>query len=113
MAVYVIYWKGPQLRKRSPFAQQLSDARAEQETFGRRLSKLPSDADKQRRASAVRANSYVRSQQDLRMRHALGSRQHSYAGQRTPNRTPARTPVASRRNSLAGQHQNGTANVGV
>ncbi|KAH7418476.1 major facilitator superfamily domain-containing protein [Cadophora sp. MPI-SDFR-AT-0126] len=101
LAVYVIYWKGPVLRKRSPFAQQLSDARNEQENFGRRLSKIPSES--QRRASAVRANSYVRSQQDLRTRHALGSRQQSYAGQATPNRTPVRTPVASRRNSFAGQ----------
>ncbi|ESZ94831.1 MFS multidrug transporter [Sclerotinia borealis F-4128] len=29
IAVYVIYWNGPALRKRSPFAQQLSDAKAE------------------------------------------------------------------------------------
>lgn len=27
--VYVIYWYGPVLRRRSPFAQQLVDARAE------------------------------------------------------------------------------------
>ncbi|KAH6719731.1 major facilitator superfamily transporter [Leptodontidium sp. MPI-SDFR-AT-0119] len=101
LAVYVIYWKGPALRARSPFAQQLSDARNDQDTLGRRLSKIPSES--QRRASAVRANSYVRSQQDLRTRHALGSRQQSYAGQATPNRTPNRTPVASRRNSLEGQ----------
>ncbi|KAL2074659.1 hypothetical protein VTL71DRAFT_8438 [Oculimacula yallundae] len=96
LAVYVIYWKGPVLRARSPFAQQLNDARNDQETLGRRLSKVSSP---QRRASAVRANSYVRSQQDLRTRHALGSRQQSYAGQKTPNRTPNRTPAASRRNS--------------
>lgn len=30
VAVYVIYWKGPTLRKRSRFAQQLADARAEE-----------------------------------------------------------------------------------
>jgi len=29
VAVYIIYWKGPVLRKRSPFAQQLSGARTE------------------------------------------------------------------------------------
>ncbi|ODM15976.1 hypothetical protein SI65_08410 [Aspergillus cristatus] len=29
VSVYVIYWYGPTLRKRSPFAQQLSDARIE------------------------------------------------------------------------------------
>lgn len=39
MAVYVIYWKGPVLRKRSPFAQQLATARAD--TGGRRVSTLP------------------------------------------------------------------------
>ncbi|KAI9668029.1 MAG: hypothetical protein M1821_000849 [Bathelium mastoideum] len=39
VAVYVIYWKGPTLRKRSPFAQQLQDARME--SGGRRVSQLP------------------------------------------------------------------------
>jgi hypothetical protein len=39
MAVYVIYWKGPTLRKRSPFAQQLAVARRESVT--RRVSALP------------------------------------------------------------------------
>ena len=39
VSVYVIYWKGPTLRKRSPFAQQLSAAR--DETGGRRVSSLP------------------------------------------------------------------------
>jgi MFS family permease len=39
VSVYVIYWKGPELRKRSPFAQQLSAAR--EETGGRRVSSLP------------------------------------------------------------------------
>ncbi|KAF8849023.1 putative MFS multidrug transporter [Acephala macrosclerotiorum] len=88
IAVYVIYWKGPVLRKRSPFAQQLSDARAEQDTSGRRLSRLPTGS---------RANSFARSQQDLRIREALGARQNSYAG----HRTPQRTPMGSRKNSHA------------
>ncbi|EDU41651.1 ProP Permease of the major facilitator superfamily [Pyrenophora tritici-repentis] len=39
VSVYVIYWKGPVLRKRSPFAQQLSAAR--DDTGGRRVSSLP------------------------------------------------------------------------
>jgi hypothetical protein len=39
VSVYVIYWKGPVLRARSPFAQQLSAAR--DETGGRRVSTLP------------------------------------------------------------------------
>lgn len=37
--VYIIYWKGPVLRARSPFAQQLNAAR--DETGGRRVSNLP------------------------------------------------------------------------
>ena len=39
IAVYVIYWKGPVLRKRSPFAQQLANAQKEEP--GRRVSTLP------------------------------------------------------------------------
>ncbi|QIW96715.1 hypothetical protein AMS68_002233 [Peltaster fructicola] len=41
IAVYVIYWKGPVLRKRSPFAQQLADARGgDGEHPGRRASHI-------------------------------------------------------------------------
>lgn len=36
VAVYIIYWKGPELRKRSPFAQRLADARQEVQQTGRR-----------------------------------------------------------------------------
>lgn len=36
VAVYVIYWKGPALRKKSPFAQRLANARAEGQDMGRR-----------------------------------------------------------------------------
>ncbi|THV98443.1 MFS transporter [Aureobasidium pullulans] len=38
ISVYVIYWKGPVLRKRSPFAQQLSSAR--EDNGGRRASAI-------------------------------------------------------------------------
>jgi len=38
VSVYVIYWKGPVLRKRSPFAQQLSSAR--EDNGGRRASAI-------------------------------------------------------------------------
>lgn len=51
VAVYVIYWKGPVLRKRSPFAQQLAEAR--QEEGGRRASYIPGGAY----ASGSRKNS--------------------------------------------------------
>jgi len=85
IAVYAIYWYGPALRRTSPFAQQLSDARAEMDTHGRRLSRLPTGS---------RANSFARSQQNLRLRHALGSRQSGQTGTKTTN-----SCVASRRNS--------------
>ncbi|EHL02609.1 putative Uncharacterized transporter [Glarea lozoyensis 74030] len=90
IAVYVIYWKGPVLRKRSPFAQQLSNAREQQDVQGRRLSKRPTGS---------RASSFARSQQDLRVRQATGSRQNSLsgtAGRRTPRATPGHTPAQSR-----------------
>ncbi|KAE8361996.1 major facilitator superfamily domain-containing protein [Aspergillus caelatus] len=93
IAVYVIYWYGPTLRKRSPFAQQLSDARVELQTHGRRLSKIPSGS---------RANSFARSQQNLRIRQNLGSRQGSYIGSRPASHANSRvnSRVNSRRNSV-------------
>ncbi|KAB8235463.1 hypothetical protein ETB97_006798 [Aspergillus alliaceus] len=93
-AVYVIYWYGPTLRKRSPFAQQLSDARVELQTHGRRLSKIPSGS---------RANSFARSQQNLRIRQTLGSRQGSYIGSRPASHANSRvnSRANSRRNSLS------------
>lgn len=36
IAVYAIYFNGPALRKRSPFAQKLADARTEHQNEGRR-----------------------------------------------------------------------------
>lgn len=51
VSVYIIYWKGPVLRKRSPFAQQLSAAR--DETGGRRVSNLPGLYAGSRRNSSV------------------------------------------------------------
>ncbi|KAJ5994545.1 hypothetical protein N7451_010269 [Penicillium sp. IBT 35674x] len=84
-AVYVIYWKGPALRKRSPFAQQLNEARHDLAIQGRRVSKVP---------EASRANSYARSQQDLRLRQALGSRPGSRINSRANSR------ANSRRNSV-------------
>ncbi|KAJ5569445.1 uncharacterized protein N7459_008875 [Penicillium hispanicum] len=86
LAVYVIYWKGPVLRKRSPFAQQLEEARHDMQIQNRRLSKIP---------EASRANSYARSQQDLRIRQTLGSRPGSRVNSRANSR------VNSRRNSFA------------
>lgn len=83
--MYVIYWKGPVLRKRSPFAQQLSQAR--QDTDGRRLSYVPSKEGRRASRPSVagerRRSSWARSQQDLRVREATGSRRNSRARQQT------------------------------
>ncbi|KAL2833045.1 major facilitator superfamily domain-containing protein [Aspergillus cavernicola] len=92
IAVYAIYWYGPTLRKRSPFAQQLSDARAEMQSHGAihtgRLSRVPTSS---------RANSFARSQQNLRIRQTLGSRQGSFAASRPTSRS------ASARQSLSAE----------
>jgi len=68
-AVYVIYWKGPVLRARSPFAQQLQTARANNE--GRRVSSVAGGL-------ASRRGSYVAS----RSQSMTMSRQASYATRR-------------------------------
>ncbi|KAF7853917.1 hypothetical protein EAF04_010583 [Stromatinia cepivora] len=102
IAVYVIYWKGPVLRKRSPFAQQLSDAKAAHNEIiyekehhagpesgaGTHLSRMPTGA---------RARSFARSQQDLRVRQNMGSRPHSTYEKSNPN---------SRTNSRANSRAN-------
>ncbi|KAJ5200953.1 hypothetical protein N7449_005756 [Penicillium cf. viridicatum] len=85
IAVYVIYWKGPALRKRSPFAQQLEDARHQMQVQSRRGSKIP---------PASRASSYARSQQDLRIRPTFGSRGNSRVNSQVNSR------ANSRRNSI-------------
>lgn len=74
IAVYVIYWKGPVLRKRSPFAQQLAEESKEE--GGRRASFVPSAAymSERRRSSMVRRRSSVAP--------GMGSRQQSYTQKR-------------------------------
>ncbi|KAF2134931.1 MFS multidrug transporter-like protein [Dothidotthia symphoricarpi CBS 119687] len=57
VSVYVIYWKGPVLRKRSPFAQQLGAAR--EETGGRRVSALPGIQGSRQNSIANKGNSSV------------------------------------------------------
>ena len=47
VAVYVIYWKGPTLRQRSPFAQRLAEARTDHD--GRRASVTGNDPERRRR----------------------------------------------------------------
>ncbi|KID99810.1 Major facilitator superfamily domain, general substrate transporter, partial [Metarhizium majus ARSEF 297] len=94
-AVYVIYWKGPELRHRSPFAQKLADARQTQLNEGRRGS-IPYDPDERRGSATSAAN--VRPGNERRY-----SQQHRFFGESrvTPRGTPRGTPSASRRPSMA------------
>ncbi|KAI6778043.1 major facilitator superfamily domain [Emericellopsis cladophorae] len=96
VAVYVIYWKGPVLRKRSPFAQRLAEARNEQPTEGRRVS-VAYDPTR-RRSSAASA-----SQRHPGMGERSYSQQNRFFGENrvTPRGTPRGTPSASRRQSYA------------
>ncbi|KFA54628.1 hypothetical protein S40293_02251 [Stachybotrys chartarum IBT 40293] len=81
-AVYVIYWKGPALRKRSPFAQKLADQRMEQISEGR---------------PATLALDHGRT--------SIGSRRqsenHPFFGASPARRTPHATPTHSRAPSVA------------
>ncbi|RFU25728.1 hypothetical protein B7463_g10606, partial [Scytalidium lignicola] len=88
IAVYVIYWKGPVLRQRSPFAQQLKEERKEHAAHGAAgaAAALPE------RTPYSRASSYARSEQDLRVRKETGSRKSSFARRRG-------RPANSRRNT--------------
>ncbi|OLN81721.1 putative transporter C794.04c-like protein 3 [Colletotrichum chlorophyti] len=91
-AVYVIYWKGPALRARSPFAQKLAGAR--EDVGGRRLSYAPGDKPGGGATGTDQAN-----------RPAYGrtySQQSRFFGENrvTPRGTPRGTPSASRANSM-------------
>ena len=54
VSVYVIYWKGPVLRKRSPFAQQLNTAR--EEHGGRRPSAIYGPSRQNSMANSIKSN---------------------------------------------------------
>ncbi|KAL8717338.1 MAG: hypothetical protein Q9225_005413 [Loekoesia sp. 1 TL-2023] len=76
IAVYVIYYKGPVLRKRSPFAQHLQNARAE--SGGRRMSYVSYGGSNRGSRSA----SYARKSGSTGGLPGIGSRQQSYAQKR-------------------------------
>ncbi|KAL7823133.1 major facilitator superfamily domain-containing protein [Trichoderma gracile] len=94
VAVYVIYWKGPDLRHRSPFAQRLADARMEQTNEGRHGS---ISYDPGTRRSSASGASNLRPDNTRRY-----SQQHRFFGESrvTPRGTPRGTPAASRRPSV-------------
>ncbi|PHH77596.1 hypothetical protein CDD80_423 [Ophiocordyceps camponoti-rufipedis] len=87
LAVYAIYFYGPQLRARSPFAQRLADARQENLNEGHRGSISYDPGRRSSTASGV----------DRRF-----SQQHRFFGESrvTPRGTPRGTPAASRRPSM-------------
>ncbi|KAK1529080.1 major facilitator superfamily transporter [Colletotrichum costaricense] len=98
VAVYVIYWKGPTLRARSPFAQKLAGAR--DDAGGRRVSHV-GGAD--RRASV--ASDASGAERPDRPAYGRSYSQNSrFFGENrvTPRGTPRGTPSASRRNSYVG-----------
>ncbi|KAJ5002836.1 putative efflux pump kojT [Colletotrichum sp. SAR 10_66] len=93
-AVFVIYWKGPALRARSPFAQKLADAK--DDAGGRRPSHVEGGADTSTANTGDDAPDrppYVR-QRSQNSRFFGESRV-------TPRGTPRGTPSASRANSRA------------
>ncbi|KAK0262821.1 hypothetical protein B0A54_09067 [Friedmanniomyces endolithicus] len=103
LAVYAIYYWGPTLRKRSPFAQQLQSAR--QDEGGRRVSVVNVEAYG-RRASTFSQNTERRQSRAPQQRPGQGERKFSqqqrFFGENrvTPRGTPRGTPHASRANSL-------------
>ncbi|TKA77559.1 hypothetical protein B0A55_06638 [Friedmanniomyces simplex] len=105
MAVYAIYYWGPTLRKRSPFAQQLQSARMEEggrrvsvvnvEAYGRRASAFSQTSERRRSQAAPRPGAGERK----------FSQQQRFFGENrvTPRGTPRGTPHASRANSLVAE----------
>ncbi|KAF2159034.1 hypothetical protein M409DRAFT_30452 [Zasmidium cellare ATCC 36951] len=96
-AVYAVYYYGPRLRKRSPFAQRLADEARNGSVDGTAVRRASSMAfPGSRRASAV-------------ARPGVGDRSYSQSGRffgesrkSTPRGTPAASRAASRANSVAG-----------
>lgn len=98
VAVYVIYWKGPTLRARSPFAQKLAGAR--DDAGGRRVSHV-GGAD--RRASVASGASGAERPDRPAYGRSYSQNSRFFGENRvTPRGTPRGTPSASRRNSYVG-----------
>ncbi|KAI3548001.1 major facilitator superfamily transporter [Colletotrichum abscissum] len=98
VAVYVIYWKGPTLRARSPFAQKLAGAR--DDAGGRRVSHV---AGADRRASVASGASGAERPDRPAYGRSYSQNSRFFGENRvTPRGTPRGTPSASRRNSYVG-----------
>lgn len=92
-AVYVIYWKGPVLRKRSPFAQQLDAERKGAPERNGHKERLTGAHKRPVSGLGSRQNSYYTSQNAV-------SRNASRNASRNVSRNPSRN--VSRANSLSG-----------
>ncbi|KAH6957919.1 major facilitator superfamily domain-containing protein [Ilyonectria sp. MPI-CAGE-AT-0026] len=94
IAVYAIYFNGPALRKRSPFAQKLADARTEHQNEGRRGSIMNDRSE----SSTATPDTPERPGTSRKY-----SQQNRFFGESrvTPKGTPRATPAASRANSIA------------
>ncbi|KAL8680122.1 MAG: hypothetical protein Q9224_002526 [Gallowayella concinna] len=80
-AVYVIYWYGPVLRKRSPFAQQLHKAR--EDNGGRRMSSVAYGGSNRGSRMPSRSTSFAgKSGNSSGAAPGMGERQQSYAQKR-------------------------------
>ena len=80
IAVYVIYYKGPVLRARSPFAQHLHNAR--QESGGRRMSYVSYGGSNRGSRMGSRSASYAGKSGSTGGLPGIGQRQQSYAQKR-------------------------------
>ncbi|KAK7459930.1 hypothetical protein CaCOL14_009115 [Colletotrichum acutatum] len=101
VAVYVIYWKGPTLRARSPFAQKLAGAR--DDAGGRRVSHV-GGAD---RPASIASGASGAERPDRPVYGRSYSQNSRFFGENrvTPRGTPRGTPSASRRNSYVGNRR--------
>ncbi|UZJ55796.1 hypothetical protein CBS101457_005116 [Exobasidium rhododendri] len=83
IAVYVVYWKGPVLRKRSKFAQHLAAARSSEKKGGHHTgAEKVSDL---RRPTGSRRSSQARLEQDHRIRSRPASRVNTPSASRRPS----------------------------
>lgn len=95
----MVYFYGHTLRKRSPFAQQLSDARDDKHDAGK-------DEEMQRVPYAPDSSGYTgnreRQWNRARQRSFQSQRVNQHMGSRrgTPRGTPGATPAGSRANSF-------------
>ncbi|KAF5025863.1 hypothetical protein F66182_2085 [Fusarium sp. NRRL 66182] len=106
VAVYVIYWKGPALRKRSPFAQRLADERQEVAAEGRRGS-IAYDATRRGSGGITDPERPPVAQRPSYARQYSNSNRFFGENRVTPRGTPRGTPSASRRSSAVHVRKHG------